>query len=450
MNRLHLPALPAWLWLLLPTLALWPVWLWSLRRMSDGSDDPYGVVALAMLLLCLWRDRQHFRSTPRLIWLMASLLLSGLAIVGSLWLPALARGVIAVLAVIGAALALRCPGQPALAWLGLGLLALPILSSLQFFAGYPLRVVTAEASVWLLRGLGLVVAREGSTLDVGGQLVMVDAPCSGIHMAWVAYFCAFASAAWLRLGDGHLLRRLPLLGVLVLVGNSLRNTLLVLQETGQSGWPGWMHEATGLVVFVAVCALVLRLITAGAQVYVAVAPIASSRPLAPGWQWSLVCVFVALGLWSTLTRPLPSEEVPPAFVEWPQHFEGSRLSPLALSAVEQRFVAEFPGAIARFSAGSRAVTLRHVTVATRKLHPAADCFRGLGYHIEAISLRQRPSSKGLQRCFVASGQGPALSVCEYIEDAAGRSFSDHSAWYWAAIAGTSPGPWRAVTVAEAL
>lgn len=450
MNRLYLPALPAWLWLLLPALTLWPVWQWSLRRMSDGSDDPYGVVALAMLLLCLWRERQHFCSTPRPIWLLVSLLFSGLAIVGSEWLPALARGVIAVLAVIGAALALRRPGQPALAWLGLGLLALPILSSLQFFAGYPLRVVTAEASVWLLCGLGLVVVREGSTLDVGGQLVMVDAPCSGIHMAWVAYFCAFASAAWLRLGDGHLLRRLPLLGVLVLVGNSLRNTLLVLQETGQSGWPGWMHEATGLVVFVAVCALVLRLITAGAQVHVAVAPIASSRPLAPGWQWSLVCVFVALGLWSTLTRPLPSEAVAPAFVEWPQYFEGSLLRPLALSAVEQRFVAEFPGAIARFSAGPRAVTLRHVTVATRKLHPAADCFRGLGYHIESISLRQRSSSKGLQRCFVASGQGPALSVCEYIEDAAGRSFSDHSAWYWAAIAGTSPGPWRAVTVAEAL
>lgn len=450
MSGVRLPGLPAWSWLLLPALALWPVWLWSLRRLSDGSDDPYGVVALAMLLLCLWRERRQFCATPRHAWLLASLALGVLAIAGTVLLPPLARGVLAVLAVIGAALALRRPRQPVLAWLGLGLLALPILSSLQFFAGYPLRVITAEASVWLLRGLGLAVQRQGSTLDVGGHLVMVDAPCSGIHMAWVAYFCAFASAAWLRLGEGHLLRRLPLLGLLVLAGNSLRNTLLVLQETGQSSWPGWMHEATGLLVFIGVCALVLRLITAGAPLTVPEAPMASPAPLAPGRQWTLACGFVALGVWSGLVSSPASALAAPAFVEWPQRFEGVVLRPLALSPVEQRFVSEFPGAIARFSAGPRAVTLRHVTAATRKLHPAADCFRGLGYRIEAISLRQRPAASGLQRCFVASGQGPALRVCEYIEDAAGRSFSDHSAWYWSAIAGTSPGPWRAVTVAEAL
>lgn len=448
MSSLRLPALPAWAWLLLPAVALWPVWLWSLRRMSDGSDDPYGVVALAMLLLCLWRERRHFSAAPRPAWLLASLTFSVLAIGTGALLPALARGVLAVLAVIAAALALRGPRQPALAWLGLGLLALPILSSLQFFAGYPLRVITAEVSVWLLRGVGLVVERQGSTLDVGGQLVMVDAPCSGIHMAWVAYFCAFASAAWLRLGDGHLLRRLPLLGLLVLAGNSLRNTLLVLQETGQSSWPGWMHEATGLLVFVGVCALVLRLITAGAPLPVVVSSRPAGQTLGTGWQWSLAALFVALGVWSTLARPLPSESAAPAFVEWPQRFEGELLRPLALSPVEQRFVADFPGAIARFSVGERAVTLRHVTAATRKLHPAADCFRGLGYRIEAITLRQRPAAVGLQRCFVASGKGPALSVCEYIEDAAGRSFSDHSAWYWSAIVGASPGPWRAVTVAQ--
>lgn len=448
MSRLRLPTLPGWAWLLLPALALWPVWLWSLRRMSDGSDDPYGVVALAMLLLCLWRERRHFAAAPRPAWLLASLTFGVLAIGTGALLPALARGVLAVLALIAAALALRRPGQPVLAWLGLGLLALPILSSLQFFAGYPLRVITAEASVWLLRGLGQAVERQGSTLDVGGQLVMVDAPCSGIHMAWVAYFCAFACAAWLRLGDGHLLRRLPLLGVLVLAGNSLRNTLLVLQETGQSSWPGWMHEATGMLVFVVVCALVLRLIAAGAPVAGPLPPVVAPRSLAPGWQGSLVCGFVALGVWSGLTSAPASAVAAPAFVEWPQRFDGVMLRPLALSAVEQRFVSEFPGAIARFSAGERAVTLRHVTAATRKLHPAADCFRGLGYRIEAITLRQRPAAVGLQRCFVASGKGPALSVCEYIEDATGRSFSDHSAWYWSAIAGASPGPWRAVTVAQ--
>lgn len=112
---------------------------------------------------------------------------------------------------------------------------------------------------------------------------------------------------------------------------------------------------------------------------------------------------------------------------------------MALSAVEQRFTAQFPGAIARFSAGARAVTLRHVTRPTRKLHPAADCYRGLGYRIQAIHLEQRSDGDGLQRCFVASGHGVDLRVCEYIEDAAGQSFSDNSAWYWSALSGGSVG-----------
>ncbi|WP_271103767.1 exosortase Q [Pseudomonas tohonis] len=444
-------ALPGWAWLLPPVLALWPVWLWSLRRMGDGSDDPYGVVALIALLLGLGRERRAFLAVPRRGWLLASLGLAGLALLGSAPIPALGRGVLAVLAVIATTLALRRPGQPVLAWLGLGLLALPILSSLQFFAGYPLRLVTAEASLWLLRGLGLEVLREGTALEVGGQLVMVDAPCSGVHMAWVAYFTAFATAAWLRLGDGQLLRRLPWIGLLVLGGNSLRNTLLVLQETGQALWPGWMHEATGLVVFVGVCALVLRTVAAGqgAGVPLPVASVATASP----WRGGRALVagaFLLLGLASLPGRAVVEASPASAFVEWPQRFDGERLRPLALSKVEQRFAEQFPGAIARFSTGSRVVTLRHVTAPTRKLHPAADCYQGLGYVIRAIALRQRPGNGGLQRCFVAEGRGPAQQVCEYIEDAAGQSFSDNSAWYWAALSGRSTGPWRAVTVAEAL
>lgn len=440
------------LWLLLPTLALWPVWRWSAQRMSDGSDDPFGIVALLALLLMLWRERGHLSAPPRLPWLLLTLLLCATTSLAP-GLPSLLRGVLAVLALFSCVLALRAPGQALLAWLGLGLLALPIMSSLQFFIGYPLRVLTAEISAWLLRGGGLEVLRQGSTLEVAGQLVMVDAPCSGIQMAWVAYFTAFATAAWLRLSDRQLLRRLPLLGVLVLTGNILRNSLLVLQETGRLDWPGWMHEGTGLLVFVGVCALVLRYVAAG---YVSTQVVADPvcrrplKPLDPFMQRLLVLSFALLALWPMLAKPLASEPRHGHFVEWPQHYAGDPLRPLALSAVEQRFAEQFPGAIARFSAGARVVTLRYVVRPTRKLHPAADCYRGLGYRIEAMVLEQRTDTAGLQRCFVASGHGAKLRVCEYIEDANGQTFSDNSAWYWSALAGDSPGPWRAVSTAELL
>lgn len=451
MKQLHRVALPGWAWLLLPTLALWPLWQWSLRRMSDGSDDPFGLVALATLLLMLWRERRQLRATPRLPWLGLALLLTVAALLSQAWLPPLLRSVLAVLALFASILAVRVPGQALLAWLGLGLLALPILSSLQFFAGYPLRLLTAEASAWLLRAGGLAVSRQGSALDVAGQLVMVDAPCSGIQMAWVAYFTAFATAAWLRLTDRRLLRRIPLLGVLVLGGNILRNSLLVLQETGRLGLPGWMHEGIGLLVFVAVCALVLRYVAAAAEPERRTAPVVRVEPsVAQPVQTGLVLAFLLLAGSPWLVAQPESAPRSTGFVEWPQQFAGVSLQPLALSAVEQRFAEQFPGAIARFSADRQVITLRHVTRATRKLHPAADCYRGLGYRIQAISLQRRPERAGLQRCFVASRAGQDLQVCEYIEDAAGQSFSDNSAWYWSALAGRSPGPWRAVTIAQAL
>lgn len=437
-------ALPAWAWLALPALALWPVWRWAVARMGDGSDDPWGAVALVVLLACLWRDRHALLAAPRLPGLLASLGLTAAALLVP-GVPALGRGLLAVLAVLVMAFALRRPGQPLLAWLGLGVLALPILASLQFFIGYPLRVITAEASLWALRGLGFAVTRQGSALEVGGQLVMVDAPCSGVQMAWAAYFVAFTAAAWLRVADARLLRRLPWLSLLILGANALRNTLLVLQEAGHWQGPAWLHEGIGLAVFAALCGLVLRLVVG------LPAQPANRADGLPGagrpWPWG--ALFIGLAAYSLVPGAGGEGARPAGFFEWPSTFEGQTLRPLALTAVERRFAEDFPGRLARFAAGPRTLVLRQVQVPTRKLHPAADCYRALGFRISAIALHRRASGEGLQRCFLASAASGRLRVCEYIEDAAGRSFSDTSAWYWSALAGTSPGPWRAVTVAEA-
>lgn len=154
--------------------------------------------------------------------------------------------------------------------------------------------------------------------------------------------------------------------------------------------------------------------------------------------------------------PAPVAATPVAVaMEWPHEFLGRPLQPLALSPVEQRFADRFPGAIARFSDGERAIVLRHVTAPTRMLHPATDCYRGAGYRVLAQSLEAplaapaQARAAALQRCFVAEKAGRKLRVCEKIVDARGVSFTDTSAWYWAAVLGRSHGPWRAVTVAAA-
>jgi hypothetical protein len=90
-----------------------------------------------------------------------------------------------------------------------------------------------------------------------------------------------------------------------------------------------------------------------------------------------------------------------------------------------------------------------VTRPTRALHPASDCFRGLGYRIEQTQLQREPDSR-LWRCFIAERNGERVRVCERIVDANDQDFVDASSWFWAATLGRSTGPWRAMTRVEAL
>lgn len=136
-----------------------------------------------------------------------------------------------------------------------------------------------------------------------------------------------------------------------------------------------------------------------------------------------------------------------SFPGWPATFEGRALHPLPLTEREERFAADFPGRIGRFSDGQRELVLRWVEAPTRQLHPAEDCFRGLGY-----TLVPQPSSRGADGAtwhhFHAERAGTALRVSEAITDGAGGRWTDASAWYWSALLGRTKGPWWAITVAE--
>lgn len=155
-------------------------------------------------------------------------------------------------------------------------------------------------------------------------------------------------------------------------------------------------------------------------------------------------------LWSAAfaLRPQATPAAVAAFHEWPGEWDGAALRPLALSEVEQRFADRFPGAVARMTDGRQTLVLRQVNTPTRMLHPAADCYRALGFRIEQARL-ERDAQARLWRCFVTERPGAQkLRVCERIVDAEGTAFTDTSAWYWAAASGRSHGPWQAVTLAR--
>lgn len=245
-------------WLALQALALWPHGAYLVERALDGSDDPLGLLALAAAAGLVAWQADAWRLVPRLRWLALAIALTLAA--NAAWVlavPALAAGVLAALA-LGASLAAWWPA-PALAarplapLIGLLLLALPLIASLQFYIGYPLRVMTAEASSWALQAAGLDAWRSGASMQVSGRLVIVDAPCSGVQLAWWGYFTACASAAVSSLRDLQFLRRLPIVGVLVMLANVARNSVLVALEARPDGLSAPLHQAIGLAALALTC-----------------------------------------------------------------------------------------------------------------------------------------------------------------------------------------------------
>src|SRR5262245_66212483 len=66
-------------WLMVVVAALWPVWSWSVARFRDGSDEPWGIVAIGALAALTIRDWRRVSGPPRGGWVAggAALTLTG-------------------------------------------------------------------------------------------------------------------------------------------------------------------------------------------------------------------------------------------------------------------------------------------------------------------------------------------------------------------------------------
>jgi exosortase len=241
-------------------VGLWPIWQWYARRATDGSDEPWGLLALGAVPLLLWGERRALRPEPQPAALLGAGLLTVLSAVSGLWLPPLLRALLGVSA-LGLTLAavLDRPRRLAPLW-GLLALSLPVIASLQFYVGYPLRAFTAWTTAGLLATLGLDVVQSGTALAWTGRTVLVDAACSGIRMLWVGMFLV----ALLSCLAGAALARFALNAavafLIILAGNVLRNTVLFVKEAGILPLPAWTHAATGLLTFLLTTLLIAVLI----------------------------------------------------------------------------------------------------------------------------------------------------------------------------------------------
>ncbi len=158
------------------------------------------------------------------------------------------------------------------------------------------------------------------------------------------------------------------------------------------------------------------------------------------------CLLAAIAPFAPFRREAANPQS--TFPGWPTQFEGRTLTQLPLSSREERFAADFPGRIARFSDGRREIIIRWVTRETRALHPASDCFKGLGYSTRSLPAHVDPAGRHWGS-FQALRGDEALRVHERVFDSMDKaSWSDVSSWYWQTLMGKTSGGWWAITVAE--
>jgi exosortase/archaeosortase family protein len=145
---------------------------------------------------------------------------------------------------------------------GLGLLALPVLPSLEFFLAYPLRLVSAMLTAGLLRLGGINVGVDGVALNWNGDRLLFDAACAGVKMLWAALLLVSAIALAARFTPSRYARAIGLAIVLTIAANALRAASLFYVENGfvpRLNGP-FAHESVGIAAFIMAATALVALV----------------------------------------------------------------------------------------------------------------------------------------------------------------------------------------------
>ena len=242
----------------LQVFAFWDVWRWYVSRAVYSWDQPWGVLALIAAIVFLLASRRPWPQTHRSLLLPTLLVIFYVATYLSFGPLARATVAFTALAVTISSLRFGKTFHPGL--FGLLYLSLPALPTLQFFGGYPLRLVVAELTAPVLRLSGFAVIPEGTCLNWAGRMIWIDAPCSGIKMMWVGLFLTFLVLCVYELPLLKTMLLLPLVGVVILATNVFRAMALFYIEAGVLNMPSWGHEYAGVIAFVLEAAGIIALV----------------------------------------------------------------------------------------------------------------------------------------------------------------------------------------------
>jgi exosortase len=455
-------------------VAVWPTLIWFFERYTDRSDDPLGIVALITLVVIVWlRSRsdgarkltesgsKRGNKTGEAIVCLVLVTYS----LAAIWASKSIQAFLA-LTILGLAIS-RFNGlrRTILGDWMLLYLTLPVVASLNFYAGYPLRLLLTRLAGAILRGEGFHVSTEGTMLLWNSQFTEVDAPCSGLKMLWFAVFLTATLSSLYRFRFTKILVLLAISVIGALLANLLRVTSLFFIEnhvfnlTLSQEWHSILHQGVGASVFVLLSGIIVfsaLKLSSNPQVVVSAGSsvdgtgVGAKLPTFPGTNflnnsYTFVCLCLIAAVAPLVALPSSRTLQAHGFSGWPTRFEGKEISQLPEDDTLREFGKDFPGKIGLFTDGQETMCLRWITHETRQLHPASDCYKGLGYRTEFQPSTTDEAGNRWHQFSAARGE-KHLHIRERIFDLQNNSWSDVSAWYWDAVWQKTRPPWWSVTV----
>lgn len=226
----------------------WSSWFWYAQRISATPEEGLALLLTALLVTGTGLAKHARQETLPLGPIAALLALYALTTVT---LPPIFPAAFSAVLVLGLLYRVLHGASPPVAFYGLVALSLPVVPSLQFVLGYPMRLVSASATVALLELQGLAVAREGTYLVWAGERIQFDAPCSGVNMLWAGLTLTLMACTLWRSRLAMTAIALLLTVISTIAANVLRATSLFYVEAGvfKISAPG-LHEGIGIIAFV--------------------------------------------------------------------------------------------------------------------------------------------------------------------------------------------------------
>ncbi len=233
--------------LLLLAIIYWDAWRLLIIRIGDGA----AAVPVAILLLGIAIAWNKLSQNKQL-----SILPIGAALIfyilAALWGTAMMKigiALVTILLVLNYGLGRK---KPPYAAMGVGLLALPILPSLDFYLAWPMRQISASLTAGLLRLNGFSVHVEGVAIAWQDQLLLFDGPCSGINMLWAALLLTSILSLIGQVGPIRYGAALIITALMAIFANALRASSLFYLETGfiPAMQGPVFHELVGISSFV--------------------------------------------------------------------------------------------------------------------------------------------------------------------------------------------------------